>query len=79
MQKRVEAIIKEISQTQGLPEDVVTAIVNSQFQCAREATKKGESGNPSTFLNIRFKHLGILVAKRHKIVHAHKTEEGKDS
>jgi hypothetical protein len=68
MQKRVLSIVNDISLEVGLPVDVVKAIVESQFQCAREATKKGEAGTPSTFLNIRFKHLGLLVARPHKII-----------
>jgi hypothetical protein len=71
MQKRVETIIKEISVELCLPVEVVKAIIESQFQCAREATRKGEAGEPSTFLNIRFKHLGLLVAKKHKIQKIH--------
>lgn len=63
MQKKIEKIVKEISGDLGLPVGVVKAIVESQFYCAREATKQGEAGEPSTFLNIRFKHLGILVVK----------------
>ena len=75
MQKRVIAIVQKISKDTGLPEEVVKAIVDSQFQCAREATKQGESGNPDTFKNIRFKHLGILAIKPYKILqYGHKTD-----
>ena len=63
----LEHIIKEIAGDLRLPVEVVKAIVESQFQCAREATKVGEAGKPSTFLNVRFKHLGLLVARPHKI------------
>ena len=68
MQKRVEEIVKEVAAEMNLPAEVVKAIVESQFQCAREATKKGEAGNPATFLNIRFRHLGLLVARQGQIL-----------
>ena len=71
MQKRVENIIKEVARESKLPEYVVKAIVESQFQCAREAMKDGESGDPSTFLNVRLRHLGLLVAKPGKIKKLH--------
>jgi len=79
MQKRVENIIKEVARDQSLPEYVVKAIMESQFQCAREATKKGKSGDPSTFLNIRFRHLGLLVAKPRKIKKLHSMKLRKQS
>ena len=72
MQKRITEIVKDLSREFGLPEEVVKAIVESQFQCAREATKEGVSGNPTTFKNIRFKHLGLLVARPYKIINAAK-------
>jgi hypothetical protein len=74
MQKRVENIIKEVARESQLPEYVVKAIVESPFQCAREAMKVGVSGDPATFLNVRFRHLGLLVAKPGKIkkLHAYK-------
>ncbi len=71
MQKKVESIIKEVAQETSLPEYVVKVIVECQFQCAREAVKKGESGDPATFLNVRFRHLGLLVAKPGKINKLH--------
>ena len=49
MQKKVLEIVKKLSVESGLPVDVIKAIVDSQFQCAREATRKGEAGKPSTF------------------------------
>jgi len=71
MQKRVENIIKEVAKESDLPEFVVKAIAESQFQCAREAFKEGESGKPATFLNVRFRHLGLVVAKTGKINKLH--------
>jgi len=68
VQRRVEQIIKEVAEETNLPAEVVKAIVESQFQCAREATKKGEAGNPATFLNIRFRHLGLLLARKGQIL-----------
>ena len=77
MQKRVENIIKKVAQESNLPEFVVKTLVESQFQCAREAIKKGESGDPATFLNVRFRHLGLLVAKPGKIKKLHALKEAK--
>jgi hypothetical protein len=71
MQKRIENIIKEVARMYHLPEYVAKAIVESQFQCAREAMKEGVSGDPATFLNVRFRHLGLLVAKPGKIKKLH--------
>ena len=71
MQERVENIIKRVAQESKLPEFVVKAIVESQFQCAREAIKVGEPGKPETFLNVRFRHLGLVVAKPGKINKIH--------
>jgi len=67
MQKRVTNIIKEVAKEFDLSVEVVKAITDSQFECARENTKKGEADTPATFLNIRFRHLGLLVAKPSKI------------
>jgi hypothetical protein len=78
MQKRVEDILKKVAQDNSLPEYIVKAIMESQFQCAREAVKKGESGNPATFLNIRFRHLGLLVAKPGKINKLHALRQAKE-
>lgn len=84
MQKRVENIIKDVARIYNLPEYVVKAIVESQFQCAREAMQIGTSGDPATFLNVRFRHLGLLVAKPGKVrklhaVRAAKLENGQKS
>lgn len=79
MQKRVEDIIKKVAQDNSIPEFIAKAIVESQFQCAREAVKKGESGNPATFFNVRFRHLGLLVAKPGKINKLHILKQLKES
>lgn len=71
MQKRVENIIKDVAKEHSIPEYVAKAIVESQFQCAREAMSKGESGIPGTFLNVRLRHLGILVARSRRINKLH--------
>lgn len=68
MQKKIEALIKEVSEELGLPVEVVKAVVESQFQCAREVTKEGVAGKPETFKNIRFRHLGLLVSRPRKIL-----------
>ncbi len=67
MTKIVESIIKKVALESNLPEYVVKAIMDSQFQLAREEMQKGESGKPETFKNVRLRHLGLLVAKPGKI------------
>lgn len=77
MQKKIERIIKELAVDHSLPEHVIKAVIESQFQCAREAVKKGDSGDPDSFLNIRFRHLGLLVAKPGKINKLHNIKQKK--
>ena len=79
MQERVENIIRRVAQEFNVPEYVAKAMVESQFQCAREELKKGESGKPDTFRNVRFRHLGLVVAKSGKInkIHAAKIAKQK--
>tara|TARA_R100001463_G_scaffold42850_1_gene89575 strand:+ start:1614 stop:1859 length:246 start_codon:yes stop_codon:yes gene_type:complete len=79
MQKRVENIIKNVAKESNIPEYVAKAIVESQFQCAREAMKKGESGDPATFLNVRLRHIGLLVAKPGKINKLHAVRTAKQN
>lgn len=71
MQKKLAPLIKRISLKYNIPEDVVIAVVKSQFECARDKAKEGTQGEPETFLNVRFKHLGLLVAKPRKIMAIH--------
>jgi hypothetical protein len=78
MQKKVTPLIKSISLKYNVPLDVVKAIINSQFECAREEAKKGEKGKPETFRNVRFKHLGLLVAKPSKIMAIHNAKRTRD-
>ena len=63
MQKKVEMEIHKIALKYRMSNRVVKDIVESQFQCAREEIKKGVSGDPDTFMNIKFKYLGRIVAK----------------
>ena len=67
MQKAVGRIIKEIAGKYNLPEEVVTAIVESQFRCAREEIAKASLGEEETFKNVRFKNLGLIYADHKKI------------
>jgi len=67
MQKKVEDKISEVALRYRLPAKVVKAIFESQFHCAREEIKKGVSGEPDTFANVKFKHLGRFVAKEGRV------------
>ena len=71
MQKKLAPLIKKISLKYNIPQEIIIAVVTSQFECARQEAKEGEQGEPETFRNIRFKHLGLLVAKPSKIMAIH--------
>jgi len=77
MQRKVKRILEQVAKESNIPVSVVQAAVESQFQCAREATKSGISGVPSSFKNIRFPNLGLLVAKEWKIKMLHSRKENK--
>ena len=77
MQKKLNPLIKQISLKYNIPMDIVRAIVRSQFECAKENTKKGESGEPDTFLNVRWKHLGLLVARPMQIKRIHHAKQSR--
>lgn len=78
MQKKLTPLIKSLSLKYNVPEDVVRAVIKSQFECAREETKHGESGKPETFPNVRFKHLGLLVARPRKVKAIHNAKQTRD-
>lgn len=67
MQKKVEKIIREVAERWGKPYEVVAAMWESQFHCARQEAKSGEKGKPETFKNVRFRYLGLLAAKKGRI------------
>ena len=67
MQKKVKVIIDELALKYGLPVDVITAVVESQFRCARERIATATRGKEETFLNVRFLNLGLLYADHNKI------------
>ena len=79
MQKKLAPLIKKISLRHNIPEDVVIAVIRSQFECARQEAKEGEQGKPDTFRNIRFKHLGLLVAKPSKIMAIHNAKRTREN
>jgi len=66
MQKRSLKLINQVSKELGISEDIVLAIVESQFQCARESTKNAEIEDFSTFRNIRFRNLGMITAIKYR-------------
>lgn len=79
MQKKITPLIKRISLKHNIPQEIILAVVNSQFECARQEAKKGIQGEPETFLNIRFKHLGLLVAKSSKIMAIHNAKRTREN
>lgn len=67
MQKKVKEIIGELAIKYGLPAEVITAVVESQFKCAREKIATATRGEVDTFLNVRFMNFGLLYADHNKI------------
>ena len=67
MQKTVQRIVEELMDKYDLPRNVVVAVVESQFKCAKEEIAKGVPGQPETFKNVRFKKLGLMFADHNKI------------
>ena len=77
MELRTKAVIEKVAREFNLPVAVIQAAAESQFQCAREATKSGTSGIPSTFKNVRFPNLGLLVALDWKVKMLHERKHRK--
>jgi hypothetical protein len=67
MQKTTQRIVQELMSKYNLPEQVIIAVIESQFKCAKEEIAKGVQGEPETFKNIRFKKLGLVYADTNKI------------
>ena len=63
----IDIIISKLALKYNKPRDVIKAIVYSQFECARQEVKIGNISTPESYKNIRFIHLGLLVAKPGKI------------
>jgi hypothetical protein len=68
MQKRALKLVKEVAREMNLHEDLVKAIVESQFQCARDKIKEADPETIDSFINVRFRNLGLLVANKYKII-----------
>ncbi len=77
MQKKVEIELHKIALKYRIPNKVAKAIVESQFYCAREEVKKGVSGEPDTFMHIKFKHLGRIIAKKGRVKLLKKVADGR--
>lgn len=67
MQKVVKEIIRDAAKKFDLPEEVVSAIFESPYKCARAEIAKAKEGELSSFCNIRIKKLGLLYADPNKI------------
>ena len=50
----------------NLPVKVIKAVVESQFEASREVMKNYNKEDPNTYKNIRWMHLGLLIAKKKK-------------
>ena len=65
MQKTIEKIVDDAVKKFNLPREVIIAIFESPYKCARE--KIAEAKEEGKFVNIRFKKLGLLYADELKI------------
>lgn len=73
MQKRVENILKEVAEEQGVPYEVVKAVYESQAMCSRLKMAQGEYGEIDTYFNVRWRNFGSFIVKpgRLAIIHKH--------
>ena len=78
MQKSVQKIVNELVAKYKLPEQVIIAVIESQFKCAKEEIGKAISGEPDTFVNVRFKNLGLFYADHNRIKAIEYTKKKKD-
>jgi len=67
MQKVIEKLIDEAEKKFNLPREVIVAIFESPYKCARNEIAKASEGEANTFVNVRFKKLGLLYADVAKI------------
>ena len=67
MQKTIKNIIAEAMKEFDITEDVAIAIFESPYKCARTRIAEATEGELDTFVNVRFKKLGILAADHRKI------------
>lgn len=74
--RKVEDILIRKSKEIDIPLKVIKAIFESQFHCAKENIKKANPEDLDSFVNIRFRHLGLLIANPLKIK---KIQEANDS
>lgn len=79
MQRRTEKVIKELALKYNLSEEVIKAVVESQFKCARDIIGSAEAGVPSSFTNIRFKHIGTLWTSAAKIKYIEDARRNRDN
>lgn len=78
-QKKVEALIKQVAEQHNIPYDVVKAVFESQFYCARLAIKKALPENLNSFPTIRFRRLGTLTPKINQIIKLQEKNERDNS
>lgn len=67
MQKVIENIVDEAVEKFNLPREVIIAVFESPYKCARQKISEALEDEPDTFVNVRFKKLGLLYADHAKI------------
>ena len=67
MQREVKEVIKEVSKELGVPEEIVRAVIDSQYQYTKLSMTQGDPDDEESFLNIRHIHLGLFVVKPYKV------------
>ncbi len=75
MQKKISKIIHQVSLITNTPYEVVEAIFESQFECAKNKIKEATPGNTDTFVNVRFINLGMLIANKPKVLKLHEDDK----
>lgn len=78
-QKKIEALIKQVAEQHNIPYDIVKAVFESQFYCARLAIRKAIPGDPKTFPKIRFRRLGTLEPRINQIIKLQEKNEGENT
>lgn len=79
MQKETDKIVTNIAEKYNVPKEVVKAIFESQFYCAKESIKKSNQDDPDSFPTIRFKNLGTLNPRKQQIIKINENRKSSES
>jgi len=74
-----EKIIRDISLTFIVHEDVIEDVIGSQFSFIHDTIKGGDRTNPDTLKNIQVTHLGKFAVKESKKKFYNKLKEEREN